>query len=1154
MAVFHWYDTQLWRQRLQSCIPLSSCRSAKIYPFSMEELYFQLLRQAKLEAPGDSYTRLEELYQCYVQDHPSFNIELKALISGGWLDCFCNRWSLVGHLTKCHAKSVENVRVKAIVEFLLWLQEQVPVERSAVYLENWDAALAEMRRRCPEIPDTEWFLQQRILWEDLRHIHTFSYNLDIGAMHRALARLLAQTQTPEEQAQWAELAHQLQADGNIMEEIPYSLRKTVVSLMTDRILCGTIPKPQEENQSVLRQAMQIQGKMTWELPDTNVINVNDSIERIFQAERGFPVDPMRFSHRNIWKTLELNIVLRNSGIVPEDRRDALLARIKDIHALGILEPFFLPPEACLDLLAYPQTQFAALQTLAKLHREQCAVAGNSAGDCVLNWLAYAIPRLKPGEENSISQFLLYLAEYAYQGTKRHRVDAQLLEGILGQLSRCYFTNELLLSAITNQITVSLENRARHVVKGERFNLLNDWTAHLYGVIPAEQRHCSSLLQTLCHSLGHYLNRLLNEPFSQTASFVPSTIFEAPHWPAVYESLDYNKRYQLLNCVMSWYVGRDCDHQERFYARYQFQLGLGWLTALARMPGAEDQIILTWINFLLYVLDEKNQLLNIEYHEFAADCGELNRAIQTLRRDQPGIEILLKKLASMRTAEIVLLIQYSTDEALRDIFMREIEERPQENGTTMELYNWDKVVAYVLNQKIQPLYSICETRLKEHLAWGKRQNYKHPIFDQDHRQLSHLWLLKGDYESLFSKGHPYVQALALLEGPCQDLRKAASLWESLAKKTREPRAYLYWMQTYVRQLEEIPKGQIEHRQKIYQKIAALRQSVEEGPLISWEREEQLHYADILASAWKEQGMDQTLIVKRATQALPLPEEALIDHWEKAPGEHEAVVELPSTSVVSGGQMEEMLLRFLNLPLASKAGLYFHCRLARSPEQSDTALVFLELFRTLYHLSNYGDKLLVNKQLGEDHCTQLLREIFNLNGSEWWKLSANDQQQSGSTGKISKSGLNISAENDFLVKSENYTYLFVEAMKLENMDRADLEEHLKKLIGDNNQNVPLLLLIYGNSLHPQKLWKQIQSYFQFQFPLLAEPLGIHMAPFVEFQDCALYIPELYAPMEELTQRSITTYVSHHGGESLPLVITYADIGKQAHTVVSRDARER
>ena len=49
-------------------------------------------------------------------------------------------------------------------------------------------------------------------------------------------------------------------------------------------------------------------------------------------------------------------------------------------------------------------------------------------------------------------------------------------------------------------------------------------------------------------------------------------------------------------------------------------------------------------------------------------------------------------------------------------------------------------------------------------------------------------------------------------------------------------------------------------------------------------------------------------------------------------------------------------------------------AREPAQSDTALVFLELFRTLYHLSNYGDKLLVNQQLDEGHCTQLLREIF------------------------------------------------------------------------------------------------------------------------------------------------------------------------------------
>ena len=1154
MAILHWFDAQLWRQRLQSCVSPSNCRSAKIFPFSVEELYFQLLRQAKFEVPGDSYTKLEELYQRYVQNHPAFNIGLKTLISGGWLDCFCNRWALVGRLSEHHAKSAEDVRVKAVVEFLLWLQEQVPVERSAVYLENWDATLAEMRRRCPETPDTEWFLQQGILWEDRRHIHTFSYNLDIKAMHRALARLLVQAQTPEEQAGWAELAHQLQADGNIMEEIPHGLQKTVVSLMTDRILGGTIPTVPAENQSILRQAMLVQNKMVWELPDRDVIAINDPVERIVQAERGFPADPMRFCHRNIWASLEFHIVFRHSGSIPENRRDALLTRLKDLHALGIFEPFFIPPEACLDLLAYPQTQFAALQTLAKLHREQSPFAGNSAGDCVLSWLAFALPHLKPEDGHSVSQFILYLAEYAYRGTRAYSADARLLAGTLEQLSRCYFTNAPLLTTITDQISGSLESKARHVVQGKRFRLLNDWTAHLYGVIPAEQRHFSSLFQAVCHSLGHYLNRLLNDPFSWAASFVPSTIFEDPHWPAVYESLTYEKQYQLLNCVMSWYVGRDCDHQERFYARYQFQLGLGWLTALARMPGAEDQIILTWIDFLLYVLDEKNQLLTIEYHESAAGGGELKRAIQALRRDQPGIEALLKKLSSMRTAEIVLLIQYNTDEALRDIFMREVEKRPQEYETAMELYNWDKVVAYAPEQKIQPLYPLCETRLKEHLAWGKRQNYAHPIFDRDHRQLSYLWLLRGDYESLFSKGHPYVQALALLEGPRQDLRKAASLWESLAEETREPRAYLYWMQAYARQLEETPKNQTDHRQGIYQKIEALRQSIEKGPFISWEQEEQLHYADILAGVWKKQGMDRTLIVKRAAQELSMSEKTLLDHWGEFQWEHDAVVELPAAPIVSSGQMEDMLLRFLNLPLVSKAGLYFHCRLARAPEHSDTALVYLELFRTLYHLSNYGDILLVNTRLDEDHCTQLLRETFNLNGSEWWKLSANDQQQSGSTGRISRNGLNISAENDFLVKSENYTHLFVEAMKLEHMDRADLELHLKKLIGDNIQNAPMLLLIYGNSLQPLKLWKEIQFYFHNQFPSLAKPLNIHMASFVEFQDCTLYIPELYAPMEELVRHSITTYVSHHSGERLPLVITYADIGKQAHIVISREAREK
>jgi len=429
MAILYWFDTQLWRQRLQSCVSPSNSRSAKIFPFSVEELYFQLLRQAKLETPGDSYTKLEELYQRYVQDHPSLNVGLKTLISGGWLDCFCNRWALVGRLSEHHAKSAEDVRVKAVVEFLLWLQEQVPVERSAVYLENWDATLAEMRRRCPEMPDTEWFLQQRILWEDRRHIHTFSYDLDIKAMHRALARLLVQAQTPEEQARWAELAHQLQADGSIMEEIPHGLQKTVVSLMTDRILGGTIPTVHEENQSVLRQAMLAQNKMVWELPDRDVIAINDPVERIVQAERDFPADPMRFCHRNIWASLEFNIVFRHSGDIPEDRRDALLTRLKDLHALGIFEPFFIPPETCLDLLTYPQTQFAALQTLAKLHREQSSFAGNSAGDCVLSWLAFVLPRLKSEHGNSVSQFVLYLAEYAYRGTSGHKTQTRTFLGV-----------------------------------------------------------------------------------------------------------------------------------------------------------------------------------------------------------------------------------------------------------------------------------------------------------------------------------------------------------------------------------------------------------------------------------------------------------------------------------------------------------------------------------------------------------------------------------------------------------------------------------------------------------------------------------------------------------------------------------------------------
>ncbi len=60
------------------------------------------------------------------------------------------------------------------------------------------------------------------------------------------------------------------------------------------------------------------------------------------------------------------------------------------------------------------------------------------------------------------------------------------------------------------------------------------------------------------------------------------------------------------------------------------------------------------------------------------------------------------------------------------------------------------------------------------------------------------------------------------------------------------------------------------------------------------------------------------------------------------------------------------------------------------------------------------------------------------------------------------------------------MFVETLVSTCLDLPDLEEHLKKSIGDNIRNIPVFLLIYGNSSYPQELWKKIKSYFQLQFP--------------------------------------------------------------------------
>lgn len=1152
MQILHWYERDRWIQRLQGCSPHLEQKPITIYPFPMDEILFQILKQSKLEEPIELHSQLQSLWEYYCNNNPDFIVTVKELISAGWLDDFFGRWWPIGHVKPEHIDAVQDGELKETLKFLCWIEKQIHSERSAVYVENWDGILADLRNIYPELPDTEWFIQQQILCEDQKHLCRFSYSLDRHHVHMALARLLLQMHTPEEWEQWAEIAHQLKATEGLMAYIPWQEQRKVVSLMVDRVLCGTALSVEQENNRIHRQYMLERKSFDKGMCLTDILQEDDSVHNIVRAEQSYWESFWWFWSRNTWRAFELAIILGHVQHVPQNKLEPLFARLKELHCLGLFDVQAPPPKACLDLLEYPQMQFLSLQTLAALHRECVNTNGNNAGNCILGWLTFAFQEVNFQDGEPIAHYLLYLAEYAYRGIPHNQPDTQLLQASLCVLSRYSSSKGEVLTALTEQLIASL-SITEDVTWCRRFQLIVDWTEQLNQWLSVEQPEFR-LLERLLDFLGGQLDDLINTPFCSKAAYLPPTVFEKVFWSEVYKRMNWVSQQKILNCVVCWYDGKAYTHQEQFSARYQFHLGLTLLTTLVQSLATDEMLILAFEFFLLYVLEEKNQILTIDQYSLWTKHGELARAIKTLQWQRIKDSDLFEKLQTLHIAELVILVQYVEDHDFRKFLMEVVEKKAESSSDCMERFGWDKIVEYVLQQKIQPLYPLCETRLEKHREYGRKKDLSHPIFDADWRQLSYLWFLRGDYEKVLSEGHPYMQAAVYMEeGNHRNLTQAIKIWRKIAEEKRDPGAYLNWMLAYLHQLIGVPVENRAERQYIYKNIDALRAKIENGPFQNWTEQDQFQYAWELISIWVEQGKSEHQAIKLVTQVLSLPEEKISAQWadSKCEAEETETIQLPPPSDPNTGQIEYALLRFRKMPLENKFKAYFGIDM---PTHSGMPLVLLEVFRTLYHLSNFGDKLLSGKTLDEDHCTQLFREMFNLNGSEWWEIAANDQQQSGSTGTFSKDQLHRSAENDLLIKCGNYTYMIIEAMVMTNWDKNSVEKHLLKLIGDNVQNVPMVLLVYGNSQDPQSLWDKLCTYLDQNFSMAAETKGSNITSFSRFADSEFYFSDQYAPLQELVQHCVVAYVTHNGtGENgIPLFVICADIGKQAHMKISKAAR--
>lgn len=1147
----HWYDDQKWAQRLRGCCAASIAHHPSVYSFPMEEILYQLLLKAKLDDSEDSLSYLHILWERYHNEHPDFEISVEALIEDGWIDSICGRWSLVSHCRDEFLDEIADPHLRGILEFLQWLPTQINEYCSPLYLEDWEQELSRLRKIYPALPRADWFIQEHILHTDGKHFCHIGYGPRSGYFFMALARLWLTADTSEQKARWIELAHQIGATVRLLDYLPREGVSSIVGLLAERFLEGNIPNAAIENQRMCRSHMFMRGIFQSKADYPNILQEDDCIENLRTVEHRDLENFVLEWNRDMFRYFELSAVIDHISQVPVDLRSAVLNRIQKLHTIGFLSTV-QPVEAAsaVSLLQYPQTQFVAMHVLIMLHREQSRTGNQTAGDCLLAWLSFALRQKEFHQPGPVVLALLYLSEYSYRSTVASDPEGKLLEAVLQVLSRNQIQRPEFLCSLSVQLVQKLD-AAKGLTWCRRFHLVSQTTQAFFQAAPGEKGTDALPYSILFDGLRRNLRRLLCTPFTDAAIYISSAVFEYSFWPELYANSNSPDRAWMCDPVLSWYRGTTPDTQQQFNARHQFQLGLAWLTALEKAIPEDPAIKRAFAQILYFSIEPHNRLLTIEWTWSAGGCPELAEAVKCLK--SAGMNGLLEQLCGIRSSELILLIQYAADESVRKLFINELMQRIN-NGKNdvLNQIGWERLVQYILEQKIEPLYDTCEQHLEAYLErmGGKKSRYGHVIGDQEHRMLSYIWLLRGEYERLFEKGHPYMQAVARLdEGLYQDLRDAAQRWEKLSEHSQDPSVYQNLLLSYLRMLEKEPPSN--ERTGIIQHIDTLRLKIEDDLLHVWQKEDQMRYADELIYYLRLTGDSERQALQKAAAAVHSSEDILAKRI--AP---EEVSLVPQPQILAEQPVEllvSVLQQFHAMPLKKKSSCFLKSRSHAVPAQAELTLVLWEVFRTLYHLCAFGDKLLAEDTLYEDRCTQLFRELFNLNCGEWWKITANDQQQMGSTGAILSGGIHSSAEIDLLIQEEGSVRLLDEALVLTGLDKENLRKHLDKLIGNDIQNAPMVLMIYGNSTQTADTWQKVQDYLRAEYIVDARKRGIQLEPFHPFVESPFYLRDEYYKVQPLAEQTLATYVSHSGGEKLPLFIIFADVGKRGHFNISSQARK-
>lgn len=1110
------HPTHSLMQLLECCTEdMPAANSQPCLEFPLEEFLCAVLaNQAKLKRSFYSLSSLSHLVEEYRSLYPSFSFTEESLLSEGWLSPFLDRWDFgVWPRSNCTQEEEPPLEQREPIAFLRWLADCQGDSQYEIRVPQFSKILRDFRVLFPQMPSKSWFVQEGFLSPN-EDCLSYGHRSGRSAVAGALARLWNRWSNSMEEKQvdlWLDFARALDTMNGAFELLPYEEQQFLLSRIIARLEAGRYPDVPAENRRIHRFESLQRGSENiysdWQPLSGDLL----SDFRTFD-EQSFRWDHLLIQRRRAVYSY-VRILCRHLHFLNCELFERAVNIIISLAGIGCLNEISIPSQSLFCLWSDPRTSLLACKQMffhsVSKPKIQDELFSDALHQIMEQVLLNRIQMDVRGAE--LTQLLLFFIQHSRAG-RVGEVGSKALAQLLTDLKRHRQEQELYLRQIAHELGQRMDRTNDMLDWGACFRLACLLMQEIYydhSSLPATRAvpSCKALREVL---FNQYVRLIQSDAkfLKGSSGLLDLTFFSHMFWNDIYqESKTFLREQSILQRPLEILSAQTSG--ERANSRYLCEIHLTLLTTLMQNRTGPDPVLEhIFAAFLTDVLLPEHELLSYDAVTASNGLSYMEASIGLVSTEQGCFAGFCQSLNSYELPELILVYHAAQDNGLKKRCLRLIEDRVNGETPVSRLFAENSLIHLILEARIECLYPLAEQMLTRQLSRWKK--FPGIAFQREEdrtvAQLNQVWLSQKDYDRLLKQGAPFYQAIAYMESPeHRDLRRAEFLWKQLLKDQFQPACVVNLVYTYSLQYEqEVQRGVKEQEplQNILSQVAELRQRVESGPFARWEEDARNQYALNLYALFRQSSQDKAALIQSLTKELGVSMDLFIklDARELEYTKIEPV-EIPSESPVPA------LRTYCTATLDQKARWFFQVKSCNPAADPRRALLVWCMMNACAHLMAYGPQLIVNGHLPEDRCTQLLRELFNQAYPEMFTLEVNDQEQTGHTASQVGHGQTGIAEVDLTFKNQGAIVAIGEAMRLHSWRKNQVYMHINKLLGNNNLNAPMFLLVYSKSPSPEVLWQNYCTYLQDEFIPSFKDRYWGPAAVLEFAESEDYIPDLH-----------------------------------------------